>query len=297
MAAITPSITWISDVNCGTVITTPTAGTLVLGTAALPSGVRSVTGGALLGGSPMFSLGAMTLTGAQGDAFTLGGSGTSVTLTGPSGRTMKVLVNTVQFTPTITAFPSGAANTTTTTPVQYFGLTVNVQKTSSSATGLYSGTLTCRVTDSVNGLSSSKSFSIKIKVDPFPIFLTKVADLAFGAVVTSATAGTAVLAPDGGRTSTGGVSLGAFSPGAPASFNVQGTASSLYAITLPASATLTAPTGGTLTVNAFTSSPSATGVLNPSGLQVMAVGATVNVAANQPEGAYAGTFPVTVFYQ
>jgi hypothetical protein len=98
-----------------------------------------------------------------------------------------------------------------------------------------------------------------------PITITKTADMNFGNVAVSAsTAGTAILAPAGTRTTggAGGVTLpsttGTVSA---ASFTVSGQASYTYAITLPSSATITS-SGNTMTVNAFTSNPSATGTLS-----------------------------------
>jgi len=53
-----------------------------------------------------------------------------------------------------------------------------------------------------------------------------------------------------------------------------------------------------MTVNAFTSSPSATGLLSSGGSQTLTVGATLNVAAGQMAGTYtnASGVPVTVNY-
>lgn len=299
-AAITPAITVVTAVNAGSVITGSSTGTLTLGTAVVPSGVRTVTGGTLRGGSPSFSLAALTFTGEAGHAFTISNAGSaSSTLTGPSGRTMTVAYSSVVRTPAITSFPAGPAATSTTTATQYLGLTVQVKKTNLSATGTYTGSLRLRVTDSGNGLSATRTVPITIKVDPTAITLTKVTgmDLAFGAVVASGVLGTVVLAPGGSRTAYNGVSLGAFNGGNPARFAVTGALSALYGITLPGSVTLTAPTGGSLTVTDFTSSAGASGQLDASGQQTLNVGATLNVAANQPQGSYSGTFSVTTFYQ
>jgi hypothetical protein len=122
-----------------------------------------------------------------------------------------------------------------------------------------------------------------------PITITKTADLNYGNVaVSAATAGTVVLAPAGTRTTggAGGVTLPA-TPGTvtAASFTVSGQASYTYAITLPASATITS-SGNTMTVNGFTSTPSATGTLSSGGTQTLTVGATLNVAAAQAVGTY-----------
>jgi len=134
-----------------------------------------------------------------------------------------------------------------------------------------------------------------------PITIAKTVDMNFGNVAVSATlAGTAVLAPAGTRTTggAGGVTLPAtVGTVTAATFTVSGQASYTYAITLPASATITS-SGNTMTVNAFTSSPSATGLLSSGGSQTLTVGATLNVAAGQASGTYtnASGVPVTVNY-
>jgi hypothetical protein len=134
-----------------------------------------------------------------------------------------------------------------------------------------------------------------------PITIAKTVDMNFGNLAVSATlAGTAVLAPAGTRTTggAGGVTLPAtVGTVTAATFTVSGQASYTYAITLPSTATITS-SGNTMTVNAFTSSPSATGLLSSGGSQTLTVGATLNVAAGQMAGTYtnASGVPVTVNY-
>ena len=135
-----------------------------------------------------------------------------------------------------------------------------------------------------------------------PISISKTADMNFGNVAVSATiAGTAILAPAGTRTTggAGGVTLPAtVGTVTAASFNVTGQATYTYAITLP-SGTINITSGAnTMGLTAFTSSPSATGLLSAGGTQTLTVGATLNVAAAQPAGSYtnATAVPVTVNY-
>ena len=133
-----------------------------------------------------------------------------------------------------------------------------------------------------------------------PISITKVNDMNFGNVaVQASTGGTVVLATNGSRTRTSGVTLPAVTGTvSAASFTVSGDGSRTYDITLPNSTTLTHSSGagtGTMTVNTFTSNPSATGTLS-SGSQSVSVGATLNVAAAQAPGVYTGSFDVTVNY-
>ncbi len=135
-----------------------------------------------------------------------------------------------------------------------------------------------------------------------PISITKTVDMRFGNVAVSATiAGTTVLAPAGTRTTggAGGVTLPATTGTvSAASFTVSGQGSYTYAITLPTTATITDASSHTMTVNAFTSSPSATGLLSAGGTQTLTVGATLNVAAAQAAGTYTNAtgVPVTVNY-
>src|SRR5580698_1501605 len=88
-----------------------------------------------------------------------------------------------------------------------------------------------------------------------PITIVKTVDMNFGNVAVSATtAGTAILAPAGTRTTggAGGVTLPAtVGTVAAASFTVSGQASYTYAITLPSSCTISS-SGNTMIVNGFT---------------------------------------------
>jgi hypothetical protein len=133
------------------------------------------------------------------------------------------------------------------------------------------------------------------------INLVKNVDMEFGNLAVTGTAGTCILSPASGRTVTGGVTLPATTGTVSAAeFTVTGAPSYTYAITLPASVTLTRVGGGgdPMLVDAFTSNPSPTGTLNSSGQQTLFVGATVNVNANQLAGEYhsVNDFSVTVNY-
>lgn len=86
------------------------------------------------------------------------------------------------------------------------------------------------------------------------------------------------------------------------SFAVAGQPNTTYTISLPAdnSVFLTTGAGGshqTISINSFTSSPSATGSLNGSGTQNLFVGATRSAMdVDQATGDYTGTYTVTVVY-
>jgi len=135
-----------------------------------------------------------------------------------------------------------------------------------------------------------------------PISIIKNVDMSFGNVAVSPTvAGAAILSPSGTRTTggAGGVTLPATAGTVTAaSFTVLGQANYTYAITLPGSCTIYDGSGNTITGNAFTSSPSSSGLLSISGTQVLNIGATLNFAAGQPAGSYtnASGLPVTVNY-
>ncbi len=130
------------------------------------------------------------------------------------------------------------------------------------------------------------------------ISIANTAALQFGDIV-AGTSGTNIVtvAPNGTRaiSGAGNASLAGGTITA-ASFTVSGSGSKTYAITLPATAaTLTGPSSSSMTVDTFTSVPSGTGTLS-SGSQVLAVGANLNLSANQTAGNYTGTFTVTVAY-
>ncbi|MBK8727438.1 MAG: DUF4402 domain-containing protein, partial [Holophagaceae bacterium] len=159
--------------------------------------------------------------------------------------------------------------------------------------GTYTANLSVPYNDGV-GANTTTLTVTAVVIGPITIANTQA--LHFGTAVRGTVAGTIVLTPAGVRSSTGGVTLMTGAPLAtPASFTVTGNANSTFAITLPASAPLTSG-ANSLNASAFTSTPSLTGSLSAGGTQSLAVGGTLNVAANQAEGDYAGTFNVTVAY-
>lgn len=133
-----------------------------------------------------------------------------------------------------------------------------------------------------------------------PIAITKTTDMNFGNVaVQSSTAGTVELPPalTPTRVATGGVTLPANGGTiTAAAFTVTGEDAYTYSISLPTSVTIISGVNS-MTVNAFTSSPSPTGLLT-GGEQTLYVGATLNVAAAQASGTYVSSTPfnVTVNY-
>ena len=127
-----------------------------------------------------------------------------------------------------------------------------------------------------------------------PIAISKTVDMNFGNIAVGTTAGTVVLSTAGVRTKTGGVTLPATTGTvSAASFNVTGSGTSSFTITLPTSITLSDGATHTMTVGTLTSNPSGTGTLS-SGAATIAVGGTLNVGASQVAGTYTNTSNLTV---
>ncbi|HBA87365.1 MAG TPA: hypothetical protein DCZ75_05055 [Geobacter sp.] len=138
-----------------------------------------------------------------------------------------------------------------------------------------------------------------------PLTITKVLDLNFGKFMSGAgaAAGTVVVGTNNAQSVTGGVTtsaaLGASAKAA--TFTVTGEPSSTYAITYPAQTTLDGP-GTAMTIGTFTNAVdvgtvlAGVGTLPGSGPQVLSVGATLTVGADQATGTYSGTLDVAVNY-
>jgi len=128
-----------------------------------------------------------------------------------------------------------------------------------------------------------------------PMTITKTIDLNFGSLVPN-TGGTVVVTPAGGRSATGTVVLFGGIVSA-ASFDVTGSGTSTYAITLPTTDHTISSGGNNMIVNNFQSTPSGTGAL-VGGAQTLTVGATLNVVSVHPVSTYTNAvgFDVTVNY-
>jgi hypothetical protein len=125
--------------------------------------------------------------------------------------------------------------------------------------------------------------------------VTSTQSLSFGRFV--AGDGTVVISPTGARTTTGTVIPLGSDPGQAAQFLITGDPNAAYAITLPLDGTVQLSDGSrTMPVNRFTSSPASTGTLSGGGSEVLNVGATLEVAAGAPAGAYSGSFTLVVEY-
>jgi hypothetical protein len=131
-----------------------------------------------------------------------------------------------------------------------------------------------------------------------PLSLIKKTDMDFGTLITSATAGTATIDPSTGAVTTGGGVTAVPSATSEAVFVGAGSKNAPYQIRLPNAPITLTRVGGTETVtvsNWTTDGPTNRKVGANQAFQ-FGVGAQVNVAANQPDGTYVGTFDITVHY-
>ncbi|MCE9538002.1 MAG: DUF4402 domain-containing protein [Bacteroidetes bacterium] len=130
-----------------------------------------------------------------------------------------------------------------------------------------------------------------------PIGITKTVDMSFGNIAV-VSPGTVVLDPSGSRVGTGGVTLPAITGTVmAASFDITGGADLTYSITLPLNCVISSG-GNNMTIDNFTSTPSATGTLSGIGTQQLKIGATLNIGGAQVPGTYmsGAAFSVTVNY-
>ena len=127
------------------------------------------------------------------------------------------------------------------------------------------------------------------------IGIAKTIDMSFGNIAVI-NPGTVVLDPSGSRIGTGGITLPAIAGTiSAASFCVSGIAFHTYAITLPSSCIISNGSN-TMTIDTFTSNPSATGTLNGAtpGKQTLTIGATLHVAGAQAPDTYISGSPFTI---
>lgn len=127
--------------------------------------------------------------------------------------------------------------------------------------------------------------------------VTNVQDLDFGDLAAGTTAGTATVnANTNARTVTGGTVPVGGSPTA-AIFFAAGVVNRVFIVQIPnGNITLSNGAGGTMTVGNWTTNGPVSRNLGPTGVATIRVGARLNIAANQAEGDYSGTFNITVIY-
>lgn len=150
-----------------------------------------------------------------------------------------------------------------------------------------------------NGQATASASATAVIVTPISIVKATGGDMHFGNIATNGTAGTVIIATDGGRSYgvQGGLTFPAAFPGAfrQATFDVAGNNNYTYAITLPGTVTLTSG-GNTMTVNTWTTdgTTNTTGLLSGTGTDQLNIGATLNVGAGQAAGTYTHATGVTV---
>ena len=128
-----------------------------------------------------------------------------------------------------------------------------------------------------------------------PIAISESQSMNFGSIGPDTAASTVVLDTAGGVTS-GTAQLVPGTGAAAGIFAVTGEAAYTYAITLPASATLTFG-ANTMTVDTWsTTTGSGTATLDGTGADTVNVGATLHVGGGQAAGTYTGTYTITVDY-
>lgn len=128
-----------------------------------------------------------------------------------------------------------------------------------------------------------------------PLTITKINDLDFGTVITSATSGTVSIAADGsGQSVTGGVTALASAPGAAAQFAGAGSPNEQVDLFLAPPATIKDGLGNSMPISMNLESTSV--VIDSTRAFFVGVGGTVSVGANQADGVYTGTFTILAQY-
>lgn len=137
-----------------------------------------------------------------------------------------------------------------------------------------------------------------------PLSVVNIADLEFGNIIPGAAAGTVFVdTRNGNRTSTGGVTLAA-GTNSRANFIIYGGPNQIVEISIPGSTTITHSNGsdnmvidqlaignGNRNFSTFVR-----GLLGTLGIYQLTVGGRLNVDADQQDGAYTGSFIMTVDY-
>ena len=122
--------------------------------------------------------------------------------------------------------------------------------------------------------------------------IANTSDLDFGTIVSGTAASTVIVTPVGARTC--GVGLTCTGATTGANFNIVGTNNAIVTVTGSNTVTLTS---GTNTMTAALVRSGAAVTLSATGTGSVQVGGTLAVGATQADGAYTGTFNVTVDYQ
>jgi hypothetical protein len=128
-----------------------------------------------------------------------------------------------------------------------------------------------------------------------PIKITKSVDLDFGNVISAYNPGSVILSPDGSRVAYGVQISNTFPGNVTPAEAIVNHGNNNYSLTLPESFTLYSQDNHNqvLTIDEFTVSPETGEVMD-----ILKIGGTLNLEANQPAGFYTNTtgFNVTVSY-
>lgn len=147
---------------------------------------------------------------------------------------------------------------------------------------------------SANAAAQTASSTINVEIESRAITLTNTGGLNFGRVLPYGSAGIVFVSTNG----TGSASNAYISDATnirASSWAVTGIPGAPFAVTLPTSVTISNGTEN-MTVTSFNRSGATQLFLDAAGNNNFAVGARLNVGANQPVGTYTGTFNVTVNY-
>jgi Domain of unknown function (DUF4402) len=129
-----------------------------------------------------------------------------------------------------------------------------------------------------------------------PLSVVNTADLDFGTLVHGTGAGTATVNPTTGTLSTTGGVVSAGGTPATANFLATGVVNRLFAIVVGSNPVLTNGTGATMTVNPMMIDGPTLRLFGAGGTSTIRVGGVLNLAANQADGDYSGTFDLTIIY-
>lgn len=131
-----------------------------------------------------------------------------------------------------------------------------------------------------------------------PLSMVKTADLSFGDIASGALDGTVVIALDGTRQATRGVTLiEAGNTSNVGSFQIFGFSNASFTVDIPTSISIETQDGANqMMVSNFMSNLGSNAVLDERGEATLVVGATLNVPALHTAGLYGGNFEIIVAY-
>ena len=129
------------------------------------------------------------------------------------------------------------------------------------------------------------------------IGISTINNLSFGKLATG-TGGSVTISTTGQRSKSGGVVLLSSETGSAAHFCVIGDRDLAVFISLPSNGDVSLSSGTqSIPVINFTVTPGTSGLLDNNGIQMLAVGGTLNIEGRRQAGNYSGTFNITVNYQ